>query len=87
MVVLLSSIRDTGVHRVSSVVDDDDMAWHGARGMVKWVPEAEEELAAMAGVALVELLEADVMVVWLDEGWEMVTQGVGVGGSAGACQA
>ena len=71
------------MHGVGSVIDDNDIAWDGAGGMVKQVLEVEEELVATSRVMLVELLEVDVGVVWLNEGWETVTQGVGVGGSAG----
>ena len=41
--------------------------------MVKQVLEAEEDPATTARVVLMELLDVDIRVVWLNKGWETVT--------------
>ncbi len=75
---------EPGVRRVDCIDEDVDIGWGEAKGMVSQVPEVEDEPAATAGVALMELLGVDIKGVGLDEGGEMATQGVDVGGSAGA---
>ncbi len=80
---LLSSIGEPGVCGVDCVNEDVDIGWGKAEGTVSQVPEAEDELAATAGVVLMELLGVDIEGVGLGKGGEMATQGVGVGGSAG----
>ena len=45
---------------VDCIDEDIDIGWGEAKGTVSQVPEVEDEPAAMAGVALVELLGVDV---------------------------
>ena len=59
--------------RVDCIDEDVDIGWGKAEGTVSQVLEAEDELAATAGVALVELLGVDVEGVGHDEGGETAT--------------